>query len=122
MIYALIGFLLVRLPSTIVSMIYANVPQCDDRSGLWSMQGVSACTGSDANLRGIVGLIAEILKWVNSFLALLCILLVLYAGWLIMISHGDEEKLKQAKRTIIYVLIGFIILIASHALFVFLIS
>ncbi len=45
--------------------------------------------------------------------------MVIYAGWLIFISGGDEEKLKKAKRTIIYLAIGLILLVASQAIFRF---
>ncbi|MFZ2255694.1 MAG: hypothetical protein WAW59_02930 [Patescibacteria group bacterium] len=50
---------------------------------------------------------------------LVCVILVIYAGWLVLISGGDEEKLKKAKSTILYVFIGFIVLIASHTIFRF---
>jgi hypothetical protein len=50
---------------------------------------------------------------------LVCVILIIYAGWLVLISAGDEEKLKKAKSTILYVFIGFIVLVASHAIFRF---
>jgi flagellar basal body-associated protein FliL len=34
-------------------------------------------------------------------------------------SGGDEEKLKKAKNTILYIVLGFIVLVASHAIFRF---
>lgn len=45
--------------------------------------------------------------------------MVIYAGWLVLISGGDEEKLKKAKNIVIYILIGLVILVASHAIFRF---
>jgi len=45
--------------------------------------------------------------------------LIVYAGWLVFISGGEEEKLKKAKSTILYIALGFILLVASHAIFRF---
>ena len=36
-----------------------------------------------------------------------------------LISGGEEEKLKKAKNIILYIVIGFVILVASHAIFRF---
>lgn len=45
--------------------------------------------------------------------------MAIYAGWLLFISAGDEEKVKKAKNIIIYIAIGLVLLVASHAIFRF---
>lgn len=59
------------------------------------------------------------MNYLNGFLALLSVILIIYAGWLVLISAGDEEKLKKAKGTIIYIALGLILLVGSHAIFRF---
>lgn len=66
-----------------------------------------------------MSIIGKIINYINGFLFLICVLLIIYAGWLVLISAGDEEKMKKAKNIIIYVFVGFVILVASHALFRF---
>ena len=67
----------------------------------------------------MVEIVGKIINYFNGFLFLICVLLIIYAGWLVLISAGDEEKMKKAKNTIIYVFVGFVVLVASHALFRF---
>jgi Type IV secretion system pilin len=50
---------------------------------------------------------------------LICVVLTIYAGWLVLISAGDEEKLKKAKNIVIYIALGLIVLVAGHALLKF---
>ena len=45
--------------------------------------------------------------------------MILYAGWLVFISGGEEEKLKKAKKIVLYVALGIILLVASQAIFRF---
>lgn len=118
LIYACIGFLLIKLPYTIVSLIYSNVPKCDQASFFLSV--ANPCSdNTEANLSKAVELLGNILKWVNTFLTIACVILIIYTGFLVLTSRGDEEALSKAKRNILYVAIGLLLLFASHALFRF---
>lgn len=74
---------------------------------------------NSADLSGAIGLIGSIITWFNTFLTIICILLIIYTGILVLTSGGDEEKLSKAKRNVIYIMIGFVLLFASHAIFRF---
>jgi hypothetical protein len=113
-IYGLIGFFLMKLPQVLINSLYGT-PNCRESNILT----IGSCELANQNITGVVGIIGKIITYVNGFLMLACVLLVIYAGWLVLISAGDEEKLKKAKSTILYVLIGFIVLVASHAIFRF---
>jgi Type IV secretion system pilin len=113
-IYALFGFLLIKLPEAIVRSIYGS-PACAN-NGIFQ---IGTCVLEKQNLTGSIGIIGKVITYINSFLALIAVILVIYAGWLILISAGDDEKLKKAKSIILYVFIGFLVIIASHALFKF---
>lgn len=122
-IYGLIGFLMIQLPYTIVKIFYRGVPECAANSStLWSFSGAS-CVSDGAvggqQLSEGVALIAKIFTYFNGFLTLLCVIMAIYAGWLFLISKGDENKTGQAKRIVLYIAIGLIILVASHAIFRF---
>ena len=71
------------------------------------------------NLSEGVNIVGKILTYINGFLALFAVVMILYAGWLVFLSGGDEEKLKKAKKIILYVALGIILLVASQAIFRF---
>ena len=115
-IYSIVGFLLIRLPQAFVTAIYGEPkPACrDDR-----IFTIGTCLMGEKKLEWSILIFGKILTYLNGFIFLLSVILVIYAGWLVLISWGDEEKLKKAKQTVIYILVGIVILVASHAIFRF---
>lgn len=119
---ALIGFLMIQLPYRIVGALYGGIPDCSSSiSNMWSysQNPCRIADGWSANFNEWVSLVADIFKYINSFLTLACVILVIYAGFLYMTSSWEESKTKKAKNIIIYIAIGLILLVASHAIFVF---
>lgn len=105
-----------KIPQALITSLYGTpTPACSNSITL----ARPICELANQNISGTVGIIGKIITYVNGFLMLVCVILVIYAGWLVLISAGDEEKLKKAKSTILYVLVGFIVLVASHAIFRF---
>lgn len=117
--FGIVGYLMIKLPYTIVSLLYKWVPQCQKTSTLWSFASANCTSGWNADLSGSVNLVAKIFTYFNGFLTILCVIMAIYAGWLFLISKGDEDKTKKAKRIVFYVAIGLVILVASHAIFRF---
>ncbi|MBC7503629.1 hypothetical protein H7169_01545 [Candidatus Gracilibacteria bacterium] len=115
-LYAIIGFLLIRVPYAIVKAFYGR-PGCEYSAG--GFASVGACDIKEVDLRGGIGIFGKLFTYFNTFLSVICVILVIYAGWLVFISGGEEEKLKKAKNTILYIVLGFIVLVASHAIFRF---
>ncbi len=64
-------------------------------------------------MSGIAAILADILRYVNGFLALAIVLMIIYAGAKMALSGGDEESLKKAKSMVIYIVVGCILLMAS---------
>jgi hypothetical protein len=114
-IYALIGFLLIRIPKILVTAIYGE-PTANCKQIILAFGN---CMIGNKNLSDGINIFGKILAYINGFLALFSVIMILYAGWLVFISWGDEEKLKKAKKTILFVGLGIIALVASQALFRF---
>lgn len=112
-LYGFIGFFLIRLPEPLIKAIYWGY-ECDEWL-LWILE----CSPVNPDTSEVITIFARIVTYFNWFLMLVCVLLVIYAGWLVFISAGDEEKIKKAKSTVLYILIGLVLLIASHTLFRF---
>jgi len=50
--------------------------------------------------------IQDIIMYLLTFISIIAVIYIIYAGFNILIWNGEEEKLKKSKTTIIYVLIG----------------
>lgn len=106
------GFMLIKLPKAIVTSIYGSV-KCENTL----IFGV--CKLEDPNLSGAVTVMTKVVNYINGFLGIVTVLLIIYAGWLVLTSGGDDEKLKKAKGTIKYIFVGLFLIVASYSLFNF---
>jgi len=68
-----------------------------------------------------MGTIARIIIFMNSFIALIVMIMIIYAGFLVLTGGGDEEKNDKAKKTITYAIIGILLLIFSFVIYKFMI-
>lgn len=113
-IYAVIGFILIRIPKLLITALYGE-PSAACKNNVW----IGTCEIGAKNLSGGINIFGKILAYVNGFLALFAVVMIIYAGWLIFISWGDEEKLKKAKKTLLFIALGIILLVWSQAIFRF---
>ena len=63
--------------------------------------------------------IAEVIKIVLSFLGVIFIILIIYAGFMWMTSAGNEEKITKAKKTMVAAVIGVAIILLAYAITTF---
>lgn len=61
-------------------------------------------------------LAAKILAIVSSIGGVIAVFFIIYAGFLFVTAGGNEEKHKEAKKAILYAVIGTAILIGAQAL------
>jgi len=54
--------------------------------------------------------IQDIVIYLLTFVSIIAVIYIIYAGFQILIWWGDEEKMKSSKQTIIYVIIGMILM------------
>ncbi|MEK7218994.1 MAG: hypothetical protein AAB728_06050 [Patescibacteria group bacterium] len=59
-------------------------------------------------------LIIHIIEIVLNFVAIIAVAVVIYAGILLIISLGDDTRKDQAKKAILYMAIGLVIIILSR--------
>ncbi|NDK19594.1 hypothetical protein GW819_02020 [Candidatus Gracilibacteria bacterium] len=110
-IFAIIGFLLIKVPRVLVESIYGKA-QCD--GGLFGI-----CQVTSPNLSATVQIMTTAINYFNGFVGIVVVLLIIYAGFLVLTGGGDDEKLKKAKSIIKYAIIGIFLLVASYTLFNF---
>lgn len=100
-IYAIIGFMIVRFARAIVEAFYGKI-DCES----FSFLGVAIESGNcyvEANYDSGIQIIINVINWLNGFVAIAVILMIMYAGAQILLSAGDEEKLKKGKQALIYI-------------------
>lgn len=109
-VFAIVWFIVVKISAWLVSSTYAKI-NCSDVIW-WTCNAVS-------NLEGFAKIVVSIINWMNTFVWLLVIIMIIYAWFLTFTSGWDEEKLKKTKNIIIYIVIWVAILIASYLILTF---
>jgi type IV secretory pathway VirB2 component (pilin) len=100
-VLALFGLVLLAMPA---------LAQTTDPLGL----NFGAQTGlSDTDIRVTIG---NIIQTLLGLLGLIAVILILYAGFTWMTSGGNDEKIGQAKKTLISAVIGLAIILSAYAI------
>jgi len=74
---------------------------------------VALSTGGEGSIRT---LILKIVNFFLGFLGLIAVIMIIYGGITYVTSAGNEEKAGEAKKIIMYAIIGIIIVLISFAL------
>lgn len=69
--------------------------------------------GVNTSLRGYI---LRVLNFALSFLGLIAVVAVIYAGYLYVTSAGDDSQIEKSKKTVIYAVIGILVVAISFAL------
>jgi len=112
-LYSFIWFILIKAANTLVDSIYSKI-SC---TSIWWIN----CT-SNIEVSWGAQIVVNIINWMNSFVWLFVIIMVIYAWLIILTSIWDEEKLKKAKSIILYIAIWLLILVANYLILTFFIS
>jgi len=64
-------------------------------------------------------IISQMIKIVLSFLGVIFIILIIYAGFLWLTSAGSEEKIDKAKKIMVAAIIGLAIVLSAYIITVF---
>jgi cytochrome bd-type quinol oxidase subunit 2 len=114
--YSILGFIVVKASEALVLSVYGR-PEDDCTRGTFFTS--SRCLLEDPNVGDTLRIATTIINFFNSFIAIAVVLLLIYAGFLVLTSQGEEEKLKTAKNILLYIAIGLLLLVASYAIFNF---
>ena len=66
--------------------------------------------------------IQDVVAYLIGFLALVGVIYIIYSGFVVLTSAGDEEKVKKAKKTITAIAIGLILIFMAYAIVTFLVG
>jgi hypothetical protein len=71
-----------------------------------------------SDLDSVSNLLVSILNWVFGVLLAIGVAFLLYAGFLYITAQGADDKLKKAKKTLTWAIIGIAIALASKGIVV----
>lgn len=74
---------------------------------------VASATGGETSFRAII---LKIVNFFLGFLGLIAVIMIIYGGITYVTSAGNEEKAGEAKKIIMYAIVGIIIVLISFAL------
>lgn len=99
-VYAIFGFFL-----QFASIAYAQIDVSTDE--------LDFLPGEDKEVDIFV---TDILNWIIGAATLVCIVMLVYSGYMYMTAGGDEEKVRTAQKTITGSLIGLVVSLLSLVL------
>ena len=108
--------MLLKVPRVLVESIYGKA-ECTSR-----ILGICRVGVTDPNLGATVQIMTKAVNYFNGFIGIVTVILIIYAGFLVITGGGDDEKLKKAKQIIIYAALGILIVVVSYALFNFFVA
>ncbi len=106
---AIIWFIVIKIADTLVK----NTLTVWCSTWLWVSSNCTQEITKNAEI------ITDVINWVNSFVWIVVVLMILYAWFLVLTSWWDEEKYKKAKKIILYSWIWILILFASYLILTF---
>ncbi|MBP9773910.1 MAG: TrbC/VirB2 family protein [Candidatus Peribacteraceae bacterium] len=78
--------------------------------------GVDCSPGDPAGIRTTI---VNLLKIVLDFITLIAVIYVIIAGIRLIVSGGDEGEKDKAKKTIIYVIVGILVVLFARVIVTF---
>lgn len=94
------------------SFLFALPAWADGNTGLGDIpSGLPG--GNNTEIRGTI---VKVLQTVLSFMALIAVIFIIIAGIRLVVSQGEEEQKEKAKKTIVYVVVGLIVILLAKAI------
>ena len=111
-------FLFLNLAPVLAQIVVPeNLEPSPDTFGLEVVGGSIGLSNMDIRL-----IVARIIRAVLGLLGIISIVIMMYAGYLIMTAGGNEDKITQGKRTMINATIGLAIILSSFAIVQFVLN
>ena len=123
------GLGLVALTLTTVFGFVGNVDAIDCPAGSLRGEGADVKSISECNIaqehagsNDLMGTINIAINVVLGVLGLLAVIVIIYGGFMYTTSAGDASKIKKAKDTIMYGVVGLVIALLAYAIVNFVVS
>lgn len=109
--YAAVWFIVIKLAKAIVATTYWKT-NC--RNNIFQTNCVN-----QTNLKWFAQIIVRVIDWMNSFVWIVVLILIIYAWFLVLTSAWDDDKLTKAKKIIIYIVVWIAVLVINYLILTF---
>ncbi len=113
------SFILVKL--TNADTLFNDITNAE-KGGLDQIGYSYGQVGNPAPQNGIQDIAANIISWLLTFLGIIMVGLLIYGGYEWMTAGGNDDKVKEAQRTITNAIIGLAIILSAYAISYFVIQ
>ncbi len=107
--FAIVWLLIIKLAHYFVSATYSKT--------ICKVDWVSCV--DEQSLSDWAQIIFTIINWLNWFVWIAVVLMIIYTGSQIIFSWWEDDKIKKAKKSIIYIIIWIVILIMNYFILTF---
>lgn len=80
------------------------------------------CKASASNSKDLSTVVKEIITMISWIVGVLAVIMIIYAGFVMVTSSGDSGKIATAKNIILYSVVGIIVSIFAWAIVSFVVS
>ena len=77
-------------------------------------QGLVGCGAAAANI--VADGLPTVLTWTLNIATAICLLMIMWWGFSMVISLGDESKIDKGRMNVLYALIGLVLVIAAQVI------
>lgn len=95
------------------SEVFAGSSKQDVCSGVNAVAGGTGCTGGGADINRIIGVILNVMSVVIGIIA---VVMIMVSGYKYITAGGDSGNITSAKHTLVYAVIGLIIVALAQVI------
>lgn len=119
-IYAIGWFIVIRFAKDLIESTYGRL-NCSNETilGIFEVKSAGRHCLQEANLEGFASIAITVINWANSLIWIVVIIMIIYAGAQVLTSAGDEEKLKKAKTSLLFIALWVALLFANYLVLTF---
>ena len=108
-VYAIIWFIVIQISKYLVWGVYSKT--------LCANKWIENCHASEIQETSWV--LFDIINWTNGFVWIAVVIMIIYAWFQIIFSNWEDEKIKKAKKSLLYIIIWIIILMTNFIILTF---
>lgn len=85
--------------------------------------GSAACSGDgDDNISGTDGVVLKAAELISIIAGIAAVIVIMIAGFMFITAGGDSGKISTAKKTIVYAVIGLVVIVLARTIIIFVIG
>lgn len=98
------------LPTVVPVAVYASTPNISGNicGGIDASASATSCSSGNANGK-VSKLLTDAIELISWLVGIVSVIMIMVGGFQYVVSNGDSSKISTAKNTIIFALVGLII-------------